>query len=92
MSSTPVPYIHTPVLIEQKQTHDMAIALKFRCCGNPKTDVTQTLYGVDQLQQSDIDSAIAQGKTTVQTKHQALMNAQAYIQGGTGIAPNVPAA
>jgi hypothetical protein len=40
--------MHTTEIIRQKQESDEAISVTIRCCGNPLTDSTLTIYGVHE--------------------------------------------
>ena len=46
--------MHTTEVISTKQMTDESIAIKIRCCDNPKTDSVWTIYGVEKLSPKEL--------------------------------------
>ena len=60
--------MHITEIVEQKQVSDEAVAVTIRCCSNPLTDSTVTIYGVHTLSPEQLAEAVDKHHDRVASK------------------------
>jgi hypothetical protein len=64
--------MHITEIVKQEQVSDEAIAVTVRCCSNPKTDSTFTIYGVHKLTLDQLNEAVDKHHSRVAAKCEGL--------------------
>lgn len=72
--------MHTTEIVEEKQISDEMIAIKIRCCGNPKTDSVLTIAYAHKLSPEEIDKMIDAHHDCVREKHVGLSGGLDHIR------------
>jgi len=49
---------HTTEIVRKKQESDEAVSVTVRCCGNPKSDSTLTIYGIGKITADELSAQI----------------------------------
>ncbi len=65
--------MHTTRIVKTQQASDEAIAVTIRCCENPQTDSTVTIYGVASKSAADIDAKVSKHHDVVAAKCAGMM-------------------
>ena len=60
--------MHVTEIVKQKQESDEAISVTIRCCCNPQTDSTLTIYGVHAKSEADIAAEVDKHHDRVASK------------------------
>lgn len=77
--------MHTTEIIRQKQESDEAVSVTIRCCHNPLTDSTITIYGVHTLSPEQLAEAVDKHHDRVASKCHGMGVGQRLIIGLIGI-------
>jgi hypothetical protein len=70
---------HSSQIIDVKELADGALSIMVRCCNDPKTDSTLTIYNLHQIDTAEIQRQANGHKSNVEQKHLAKQRAQAAI-------------
>ena len=60
--------MHITEIVKTEQVSDEAIAVTVRCCSNPKSDSTVTIYGVHSKSPADIAAEVDKHHSRVASK------------------------
>lgn len=72
--------MHVTEIIKQEQASDEAIAVTIRCCSNPKTDSTITIYGVHGMSHEQIEEMVSKHHDRVASKCHGMGKATDHLQ------------
>jgi hypothetical protein len=65
--------MHTTRVVKTQQASDEAIAVTIRCCENPQTDSTVTIYGVANQTAAQIEAKVSKHHDAVAAKCAGMM-------------------
>ena len=60
--------MHVTEIVKQKQESDEAVSVTIRCCSNPLTDSTVTIYGVHGMSTEQLAEQVDKHHDRVATK------------------------
>ncbi len=60
---------HQTEVVKTEHTHDDAIAVTVRCCGNPKTDAVLTIYNAHKLTAEQVAAKVDKHHDQVSARH-----------------------
>lgn len=60
--------MHITEIVKTQQESDEAISVTVRCCSNPKTDSTVTIYGVHRMSPEQLQEQVDKHHTRVASK------------------------
>jgi hypothetical protein len=72
--------MHTTRIVKTQQTSDEAIAVTIRCCENPQTDSTVTIYGVKDKTSAQIDEKVSKHHDLVAAKCAGMQAAKQILK------------
>ena len=72
--------MHTTRIVKTHQASDEAIAVTIRCCENPQTDSTVTIYGVKDKTSAQIDEKVSKHHDVVAAKCAGMQAAQQHLK------------
>ena len=64
--------MHLTEIVKQEQSSDEAIAVTVRCCSNPKTDSSLTIYGAHAMTPEQVEAKIDAHRDKVVAKCNAM--------------------
>jgi hypothetical protein len=70
---------HVTEVVKQEQHSDESVAVTIRCCDDPKTDSTLTIYGVAKHSAETIAEAIDKHHNKVAAKHQGMQAGKQHL-------------
>lgn len=71
---------HTTEIVETKQIADELFAVRFRCCGDEKTDSWHTMHTSVVTDSGKLADSLSWKHSTVAANHEAANVAAAYLQ------------
>jgi len=71
--------MHITQIVRTEQQSDEAIAVTIRCCNNPKTDGTITIYGVQGLTHEQFEAKVSAHHDKVASKCGGMQKAQGHL-------------
>ena len=72
--------MHVTEIVKTEQVSDEAIAVTIRCCSNPKSDSTFTIYGVHSLSPEDLQAKVDGFHSRVASKCHGTGAAQSLLK------------
>lgn len=71
----------TEIVGKPKQVSDEAIAVTIRCCGDPKSDSTLTIYGIGKITADELNAQIDAHHDRVAAKHHGMGTGKSLLSG-----------
>jgi len=71
--------MHITEIVKQEQQSDEAIAVTVRCCHNPKTDSSMTIYGAATMTHEQIEAFVSAHHDKVAAKCAGMSKAKDHL-------------
>ena len=71
--------MHITEIVKTQQVSDEAVAVTVRCCSNPKTDSTVTIYGVPNLTPEQLQAHVDKHHSRVASKCHGMVNGKSIL-------------
>jgi hypothetical protein len=71
---------HNAKLVEQRVENNAAISIRFRCCGDERSDAWGQLQGLHR-DPAELKADIEQMRASVEEKHEHLLRAHDFVGG-----------
>lgn len=71
--------MHITQIVRQEQVSDECIAVTVRCCQNPKTDSTVTIYGIAAMDHAAVEAEVEKHHDRVAAKCDGMKKASDHL-------------